>query len=302
MLPNHSPLKVAESFRVLAALHPDRVDLGVGRAAGTDTGTALALRQSRELLGAERFPEQLEQLLAFLRSDPDPAARFGPIKAVLTGVAAPPVFVLGSGGDGASIAAKLGLAFALAHQLSPDGAAPATKRYRDEFTPARSSQSSPGIDAPYTIVSASVICGASDEEAEELARPSDVSGVRFGQGIRDMPFPSVDEAREYAFDADEEANPPREPREARRRRAEARRRRAPRDREGRGRGRAHPHDDDPRSRRAEAVVRAARARAARLSLDAFTTRRARPRGAAPSCRRRAARGRCRPSSGSSPSS
>src|SRR5690349_19779878 len=76
MLPNHAPLKVAETFRVLVALHGDRIDLGVGRAAGTDPKTALALRQSRELLGAEGFPEQLDELMTFLSREPEPAARF----------------------------------------------------------------------------------------------------------------------------------------------------------------------------------------------------------------------------------
>lgn len=199
MLPNHSPLKVAESFRVLAALHPDRIDLGVGRAAGTDNATALALRRSRELLGAERFPTDLEQLLAFLSTDPDPHARFGPMKAVPTGVPAPPVFVLGSGGEGASIAARLGLGFAFAHQLAPGGHVEATARYRAAFAP------SARFDAPYTLLSVSVICGASDAHADELARSFDVAGVRFGQGIRDLPLPSVEEARAYPFDADEEA-------------------------------------------------------------------------------------------------
>ncbi|NVL67995.1 LLM class flavin-dependent oxidoreductase, partial [Escherichia coli] len=78
---NHSALHVAETFRALHALHPERIDLGVGRAAGTDNKTALALRRSRDLLGSDGFPEQLAELIALLTSDPDPAARFGPLKA-----------------------------------------------------------------------------------------------------------------------------------------------------------------------------------------------------------------------------
>lgn len=85
MLPNQSALKVAETFRALHALHPGRIDLGVGRAAGTDNKTALALRRSRELLGADRFPEQLGELVGLLTSDPDPFVRFGPLKAAPTG-------------------------------------------------------------------------------------------------------------------------------------------------------------------------------------------------------------------------
>jgi luciferase family oxidoreductase group 1 len=198
MLPNHSALKVAETFRALHALHPERIDLGVGRAAGTDNRTALALRRSRELLGAGGFPEQLAELLALLTNDPDPATRFGPLKAVPTGVPAPQIHLLGAGEESASAAAKLGVGFAYAHHFAPDGAVAALRRYRAEF------QASALRPVPHAIVAVSVICGETDAHADELAKSSELAWVRFGQGLRDLPLPSLDEARAYPYDADEE--------------------------------------------------------------------------------------------------
>jgi len=198
MLPNHSALKVAETFRALHALHPGRIDLGVGRAAGTDNKTALALRRSRELLGADGFPEQLRELLGLLTSDPDPLVRFGPLKAVPTGVEAPELYLLGASEESAMVAAGLGLGYAYAHHFDPSGAEAALLRYRSEFKP------SPLRASPHAIVAVAVACGESDAHADELASSSDLSWARFGQGLRDLPLPSVEEARAYEFDAEEE--------------------------------------------------------------------------------------------------
>lgn len=199
MLPNHAPLKVAESFRVLGALHPGRIDLGVGRAAGTDTKTALALRQSAELLGAERFPAQLSELLSFLTHEPDPSQRFGPLKATPIGVAPPPVFLLGSGPESAKLAASLGLGYAYAHHISPEGHAESLRLYRSSF------EASSWREAPHAILAVAAICAESEAQAEDLERAASLAWLRFGQGLRDLPAPSVEEARAYRFDADEEA-------------------------------------------------------------------------------------------------
>ncbi|MFO0743273.1 MAG: LLM class flavin-dependent oxidoreductase [Labilithrix sp.] len=198
MLPNHSPLKVAETFRVLGALHPGRIDLGVGRAAGTDPKTALALRQAKELVGAERFPEQLEELLHYLTHEPDPHERFGPLKAIPIGVAPPPIFVLGSGPDSARLAASRGLGYAYAHHIGPHEYAEAVRLYRASFVPSAS------LAAPYAILAVATACCESEAQAEDLERASALGWLRFGQGLRDLPAPSVEEARAYAFDADEE--------------------------------------------------------------------------------------------------
>src|ERR687898_1689137 len=96
MLPNHSPLKVAESFRVLEALHPGRIDLGIGRAPGTDRLAALALRRSSAGFGADDFPEQLSDLLGFLHDDLPAEHPFGRVVAAPVGVAPPEIWMLGS--------------------------------------------------------------------------------------------------------------------------------------------------------------------------------------------------------------
>src|SRR5258706_15655307 len=109
MLPNHSPLKVAETFRVLEALHPGRIDLGIGRAPGTDLRTALALRRSREALNADDFPEQLAELLAFAgEGEGFPADHpFKSVKATPNDVPLPPIWLLGSSDYSAQAAAEL---------------------------------------------------------------------------------------------------------------------------------------------------------------------------------------------------
>jgi luciferase family oxidoreductase group 1 len=199
MLPNHSALAVAEAFRVLHALHPGRIDLGIGRAPGTDTKTALALRRSRELLVAERFPAQLDELLALLSQDPDPNVPFNALKAIPTGVAPPELWLLGSGGDGAAIAARQGLGFAFAHHFAPSDAIDAICIYREGFRPSRFRA------APQVIVATSVVCGETDAHAERLASSGALSWLRFGQGLRDLPLPTPDEALAYPYDADEQA-------------------------------------------------------------------------------------------------
>src|SRR3954465_11005872 len=109
MLPNHAPLKVAETFRVLAGLHPDRIDLGIGRAPGTDQLTALALRRSREALTADDFPAQLGELLAFA-SDTFPGGHpFRAVHAVPVEVPLPPIWLLGSSDYSAQVAAMIGV-------------------------------------------------------------------------------------------------------------------------------------------------------------------------------------------------
>ena len=198
MLPNHSALKVAETFRVLHALHPGRIDLGLGSAAGTDKRTALALRRSKELLGAEDFPQQVVELLALLGSDPDPSTPFGPLKAVPAGVPPPALHLLGASEESAAFAGEQGLGYAYAHHFAPQGAAPALARYRASFRP------SSFRAAPHAIVAVAVVCGESDAHASELASSGDLGWLRFGQGLRDLPMPSVAEALAYRFDAEEE--------------------------------------------------------------------------------------------------
>lgn len=198
MLPNHSPLKVAEVFRVLSALFPGRVDLGIGRAAGTDPKTALALRRSRDLLGDEGFPEQVSELCRWLDEEPDPDVAFGPMKAVPAGVQAPPLWILGSSEQSAAFAGERGLGYAFAHHMNPEGTTPSIRRYLETFRP------SPLRATPHAIVALPVVCGADDAHAAELASSAELSAIRFGQGFRDRALPTTEEARAYPYDADEQ--------------------------------------------------------------------------------------------------
>jgi luciferase family oxidoreductase group 1 len=199
MLPNHTPLKVAESFRVLQALFPGRIDLGLGRAAGTDPRTAHALRGGKGARSSDDFPEMLSAVLGFLAERTEPRPPFSAeIAAVPIGVPSPDVWILGSSEAGGALAAERGLPFAYGHHLSPDDAVRALRAYRAAFTPSRAHAT------PQAILAVSVVCAATDDEAEALASSLDLSMIRFGQGVRDLPLPSVEEAAGYRYDADEE--------------------------------------------------------------------------------------------------
>ncbi len=198
MLPNHSPLKVAETFRVLHALHPGRIDLGLGRAPGTDPRTALALRRSRYALVADDFLAQLEELLGFLFDDLPPDHPFHGVQAAPAGVPAPALWMLGSSGYGGTVAAQLGFGFAFARHINPHLAVADLRAYREAFRP------SPWRAAPEAILALSVICADSDERAEELAASPDLAWLRIAQG-RPGPIPSVAEARAYPYSPAEDA-------------------------------------------------------------------------------------------------
>jgi luciferase family oxidoreductase group 1 len=177
MLPNFPPLVVAEQFAMLEALHPGRIDLGIGRAPGTDPLTAAALRRSAEALGADDFPQHLVDLLGLLGDDrfaDGLAARFA---ATPNATGAPDVWLLGSSGYSAQVAGQLGLPFAFAHHFGSQHTDTALDLYRSRFTP------SAVLEEPYAVVSASVIAAGSQEEADWLAGPSRVVsiGLRLNQ-------------------------------------------------------------------------------------------------------------------------
>jgi luciferase family oxidoreductase group 1 len=199
MLPNHAPLRVAESFRVLHALFPGRLDLGLGRAAGTDPRAARALRGPRGA-SADGFPAQLDELMGYLDDPCAPRAPFeSKIYAIPTGIASPDLWILGSSDAGASLAAARGLPFAFAHHQNPAESTAMLTRYKGEFVP------SPRRQAPEAILAASVVCAATDAEAVRLASSLDLAWVRFTQGYKDAPMPSVEEALAHVYDAEEEA-------------------------------------------------------------------------------------------------
>jgi len=201
MLPNHTALKVAETFRVLHALFPGRIDLGLGRAPGTDPRTAAALRRSRAALDVDDFPEQLAELIRYLDDDEPPRTGFsGTIRAIPTNVPSPELWLLGSSeAGGALIAAQNGLGFAFAHHINPDDAVRVLRRYREAFVPSSRRRE------PWAILALAIICAESDAAAQRLALSGELAMVRFLQGIRDRPLPSVEEALAHRYDAHEEA-------------------------------------------------------------------------------------------------
>jgi luciferase family oxidoreductase group 1 len=177
MLPNHPPLRVAEEFRVLEALHPGRIDLGIGRAPGSSQATALALRRSKDRVVSHYFR---------------PADTDESIQAIPRDVATPPIWMLGSTEDGAQIAAALGVGFAFAHHINPDSAEYATQVYRSMF------KSSPRLDRPRVILALSAICAESSAAAAELASSLELAWVRLRSG-KPSGFPSPQEAQNYQY-------------------------------------------------------------------------------------------------------
>ena len=192
MLPNHAPLKVAETFRVLEALHPGRIDLGIGRAPGTDPVTASALRRSSRDGGAEDFPQQFGELLAF---SGDGFPEDHPLKSVIAmpnDVGLPPIWLLGSSGYSARAAGEMGLGYGFAAHFSPADPAPPMRAYRESFEPSES------FERPSAILAVSVICAQTDERARELASSMELAWVRMRSG-KPGPLPGPEEAMNYTY-------------------------------------------------------------------------------------------------------
>ena len=198
MLPNHAPLKVAETFKVLEALHPGRIDLGIGRAPGTDPVTASALRRSQDGPGAEDFPQRFGELLAFSGDGFPENHPFRSIVAMPLDVALPPIWLLGSSGYSATASGKMGLGYAFASHFSPTDPAPAMRAYRESFEP------SEYFEHPSAILAVAVICGETDEHARELASSMELAWVRMRSG-KPGPLPSPEEASGYPYTPAERA-------------------------------------------------------------------------------------------------
>jgi luciferase family oxidoreductase group 1 len=166
MLPHYSPLKVAESFTILAALYPGRIDLGIGRAAGTDPLTTFALQRDRRQAAPDDFPQQLGELLAYLEDELPEDHPFRHLAKTLPGRPELPVpWLLGSSPQSAIWAGELGLPYAFADFINPQGSEIA-KLYRERFEAART------LKSPRVSVAAWVLCAPTDEEARFLASSS----------------------------------------------------------------------------------------------------------------------------------
>lgn len=181
MLPNHAPLQVAEQFGTLASLYPDRIDLGLGRAPGTDQATARALR--RYFDSAEAFPNDVRELLAFFQPDaPGQAVRAVPGSGMDV-----PVWLLGSSLFSARLAAALGLPFAFASHFAPDAMDEALMIYRRDFKP------SERLAAPYTMLGINVVAAESDREAQRLFSTQQQSFVNLRRGRPGLIPPPIDD-------------------------------------------------------------------------------------------------------------
>jgi luciferase family oxidoreductase group 1 len=176
MLPHYSPLKVAESFTILAALFPGRIDLGLGRAAGTDPLTTFALQRDRRQAAPDDFPEQLAELLAYFDDDLPEDHPFRHLAATLPGLPElPQPWLLGSSSQSAIWAGELGLRYAFADFINPQGSEIA-KLYRQRFTPGRD------LQAPRTSVAVWALAAPTEDEARELAASSKMSMTLLRRG------------------------------------------------------------------------------------------------------------------------
>ncbi|MGG5254137.1 LLM class flavin-dependent oxidoreductase [Neobacillus sp. SM06] len=191
MLPNHAPLVIAEQFGTLDALFPGRIDLGLGRAPGTDQLTAHALRRDRRSDGSD-FPEQLAELREYFKAQPS-GKRF--VRAIPGEGADIPIWLLGSSGYSAQLAGQLGLPFSFASHFAPENTLQALELYRRNFRP------SEVLEKPYAMVGVNVIAADTDEEAKRLATSMAqqfLSLIRNNPGQLQPPVDNIDElATEY---------------------------------------------------------------------------------------------------------
>lgn len=188
MLPNHVPLRVVETYRTLNGLNPGRIDLGIGRAGGSDGLTLQALRS----FGGEHFSEQLSEVLSFDQQAFPPDHPFSRVQVVPADLDLPPIWLLGSSGASAAAAGAMGMGYGFAAHFSPTPAAPAFNAYRAAFQP------SPAFPAPHTVLCLSAIVAPTDAEAQFLAGSQALSWSLFHSGeIRRLAPPEAAAAHEY---------------------------------------------------------------------------------------------------------
>ena len=185
MLPNHAPYVIAEQFGTLARLFPGRIDLGLGRAPGTDQLTLRALRRPPE--AADAFPQDVMELQAFLA----PAAAGQRIQAVPAAGTEVPLYILGSSHFGAMLAAELGLPYAFASHFAPDHLITALEIYRSRF------KSSEQLDRPYAIIGVNIVAAETDEKARRLATTQQMSFTNIFRGARGLSQPPIDDIETY---------------------------------------------------------------------------------------------------------
>jgi luciferase family oxidoreductase group 1 len=185
MLPNHAPYVIAEQFGTLARLFPGRVDLGLGRAPGTDQLTLHALRRPPE--AADTFPQDVLELQAFL-APAGPGQRIQAVPAAGTEV---PLWILGSSHFGSMLAAELGLPYAFASHFAPDHLISALQIYRSRFKPSEQ------LERPYAMVGVNIVAAESDEKARRFATTQQMSFTNIFRGARGLSQPPIDDIESY---------------------------------------------------------------------------------------------------------
>jgi len=195
LLPYYSPLKIAEQFRMLEAMFPGRIDLGLGRAPGGDPRTALALMDG-EYEGAERMPQQVQDLIGFLDGSLPAGHPYAKVRAQPAGDTSPEIWLLGSSDYSGALAAQLGLRFAFAHFISAFGGDAVSRAYRGHFQP---SEREP---QPRSLACVFVICAKTHDEAERLTASIDLRRLHMAKGI-DSPVPTIGEAQAYRYSPQE---------------------------------------------------------------------------------------------------
>jgi luciferase family oxidoreductase group 1 len=196
MVQHYSALKVAENFRVLETLFPGRIDLGIGRAPGSDPLTARALQRGRDDGRLESFPDQVADVIAFLRDELPPQHPFASVQAMPTGPTVPEVWLLGSSDESAAVAAHFGTAFSFAHFINAEGGAEITRAYARAFQP------SAWLSAPQASVAVFVVCADTEAEAQRLALSRELFIVWLYTG-RPGPYPSPEQAAAHSYTARE---------------------------------------------------------------------------------------------------
>jgi luciferase family oxidoreductase group 1 len=189
MLPHYSPLKVAEVFSILSALHPGRIDLGIGRAPGTDHTTAFALQRDRRQASPDDFPQQLAELLAYFENQIPKDHPFSRLSALPGRPHVPEVWLLGSSPQSAIWAAETGLGYSFADFINPEGPAYAAM-YREKFEASRI------LKKPSMMVAAWAICAETDEEAQRIASSARMTRALMNRGQL-IPVPPIEKAQQF---------------------------------------------------------------------------------------------------------
>lgn len=188
MLPNHAPLRVAEAFHTLAALYPGRIDLGIGRAPGSEQAASRALRA----FGGEQFSPLMSELLFLSQARFSPGHPLHKVRVMPDDVQLPPVWILGSSGASASAAGASGFGYAFASHFSPEPPGPAMETYRQSFRP------SENFSKPHAVLGVAVVCADHADEAQRLALTMELAWLRMSRG-EFLPLPSPEEAQAHPW-------------------------------------------------------------------------------------------------------